>query len=201
MEFLTKPSDGSEADDEDLDFDVPTDELNDDSSTIQLCDSDDDIQTEALNASTLPSCALDQTDVNRIQSPLSSYRASSQSNHYCDDKVNRDEVSSLAGEAFYDPRCDHKLLVLKLKLRFTSLQQFMDAVVNHCIEVGPDIKWVHNSNKNKEAVCAELTYNWRVYASWFGDKEAFVIESMGQPHTYGPTMYMKGADVTLFSAF
>ncbi|CAN1170046.1 hypothetical protein LINPERHAP2_LOCUS28761 [Linum perenne] len=77
MEFLNKPSDGSKADDEDSDFDMPTDDLNDDSSTVKLCDSDDDIQTEALNASTLPSCALDQTDVNRIQSPLSIYRASS----------------------------------------------------------------------------------------------------------------------------
>ncbi|CAN1257918.1 hypothetical protein LINPERPRIM_LOCUS9734 [Linum perenne] len=194
MGFMMNRSDGSDADDEDSDFDAATQDLNNDSSTLQRSDSGEAIRTEDLEASPLPSFQMDQSVATPIQNPSSIYRASSQSNHDCNDKVDGDEVNSIAAEDYYDPNCDHKILVLKPKLRFTSPQQFKDAVVNHCIALGADINWVRSSNKNKEAVCAAPNCNWRVYASWFGEKEAFVIKAMGQPHTCGRTQYMKGAN-------
>ncbi|CAN1224183.1 hypothetical protein LINGRAPRIM_LOCUS851, partial [Linum grandiflorum] len=34
---------------------------------------------------------------------------------------------------------------------------------------------------------------WRVYASWFGDREVFVIKSVGTPHSCPRTVYNKAA--------
>ncbi|CAN1812934.1 hypothetical protein LINPERHAP1_LOCUS26681 [Linum perenne] len=48
-----------------------------------------------------------------MSDPTSSYRASSMSNHTCVDKVDGEEVNSVAGVEFYDPSCDHNKLVLK----------------------------------------------------------------------------------------
>ncbi|CAN0900319.1 hypothetical protein LINGRAHAP2_LOCUS20772 [Linum grandiflorum] len=51
-------------------------------------------------------------------SPASSYRGSSDSDHDVADKIEGDEVNSMQGWIYYDPDCDHKQLELKPKLRF-----------------------------------------------------------------------------------
>ncbi|CAN0920966.1 hypothetical protein LINGRAHAP2_LOCUS32352 [Linum grandiflorum] len=84
----------------------------------------------------------------------SSYRASSQSDHVIDDKVDGEEVSSLDRQAYYDPKCDHKYLVFREGLKFTSPSEFKDAIINYSISVGADIRWSRSNKKNKEAVCA-----------------------------------------------
>ncbi|CAN1134946.1 hypothetical protein LINPERHAP2_LOCUS8579 [Linum perenne] len=117
-------------------------------------------------------------------SPVSSYRNSSQSNHDVDDKLDDDDYSSvLAGQPWYDPTCDHSKLELKEKLRFTGPSQFKEAVQNYAISVGAAIKWPRSSNQIKEAVCANPGCKWRVYASWFGRNEAFIIKAVGEQHT------------------
>ncbi|CAN0857804.1 hypothetical protein LINGRAHAP2_LOCUS6933 [Linum grandiflorum] len=115
-------------------------------------------------------------------SPASSYRGPSDSNHDVADKIEGDEVNSVQNWIYYDPDCDHKQLELKPKLRFLNPTQFKEAVVNYTMARGADIYWVHSSKKNKEVVCAVQGCPWPVYASWFGDKEAFVIKSVGEDH-------------------
>ncbi|CAN1184865.1 hypothetical protein LINPERHAP2_LOCUS37210 [Linum perenne] len=134
-----------------------------------------------------------EEDSTLLSSPISSYRASSRSNHDCVDKVDGEEVNSVAGVEFYDPNCDHNKLVLKPTLRFVSPQQFKEAVTNYSIAVGADINWVRSSRKCKEAVCSEPECKWRVYASWWNKDEAYIIKAVGSPQTCGRTQRIKGA--------
>ncbi|CAN0826914.1 hypothetical protein LINGRAPRIM_LOCUS2416 [Linum grandiflorum] len=126
-------------------------------------------------------------------SPASSYRGSSDSDHDVADKIEGDEVNSMQGWIYYDTDCDHKQLELKPKLRFLNPTQFKEAVVNYTVARGADIYWVHSSKKNKEVVCAVQGCPWRVYASWFGNKEAFVIKSVGEDHACPRTTYIRSA--------
>ncbi|CAN1280539.1 hypothetical protein LINPERPRIM_LOCUS17457 [Linum perenne] len=99
MEFMNNRTDGSEADDEDSDFDVPAEELNVDSSTLPGCDSDDEVHTKELNASCMPSLnsnfEMPPEYLNHMPSRMSSYRQPSQSNHDYDDKVDGKEVKHI----------------------------------------------------------------------------------------------------------
>ncbi|CAN1819958.1 hypothetical protein LINPERHAP1_LOCUS28911 [Linum perenne] len=88
-----------------------------------------------------------------MESPLSSYRASSQSDHLCADKVDGDEVTSVEMQPFFDPDCDHKSIVFKEGLKFITPAQFKEAVANYNIAFGAAIKWRRSNKKNKEAVC------------------------------------------------
>ncbi|CAN1136106.1 hypothetical protein LINPERHAP2_LOCUS9258 [Linum perenne] len=122
------------------------------------------------------------TSPREISPPVSSYRGSSQSDHDIAEKVDGEEVSSLAGQAYYDPTCDHSNLVFKEGMRFTGPTQFKDAVVNFTIAVGAEIKWVRSNRKNKEAACLKEGCKWRVYASWYGRNEAYIVKAVGLPH-------------------
>ncbi|CAN1130547.1 hypothetical protein LINPERHAP2_LOCUS5884 [Linum perenne] len=165
----------SDADDEDSgedsDFTPPAEDVS--SEEVSL----DDVNTE---------CNItDQAFPRAVSnSPLSSYRNSSQSDHDVNDKLEQDDYSRVfAGQPWYDPTCDHSKLELKEKLRFTGPSQFKEAVQNYAISVGAAIKWPRSSNQIKEAVCANPGCKWRVYASWFGRNEAFIIKAVGEQHT------------------
>ncbi|CAN1134948.1 hypothetical protein LINPERHAP2_LOCUS8579 [Linum perenne] len=165
----------SDADDEDSgedsEFQPPAEDVS--SEEVSL----DDVNTECNQTDECFPRALSN-------SPVSSYRNSSQSNHDVDDKLDDDDYSSvLAGQPWYDPTCDHSKLELKEKLRFTGPSQFKEAVQNYAISVGAAIKWPRSSNQIKEAVCANPGCKWRVYASWFGRNEAFIIKAVGEQHT------------------
>ncbi|CAN1167846.1 hypothetical protein LINPERHAP2_LOCUS27483 [Linum perenne] len=165
----------SDADDEDSgedsDFQPPAEDVS--SEEVSL----DDVNTECNKTVECFPRALSN-------SPLSSYRNSSQSNHDVDDKLDDDDYSSVfAGQPWYDPTCDHSKLELKEKLRFTGPSQFKKAVQNYAISVGAAIKWPRSSNQIKEAVCANPGCKWRVYASWFGRNETFIIKAVGEQHT------------------
>ncbi|CAN1221220.1 hypothetical protein LINGRAPRIM_LOCUS206, partial [Linum grandiflorum] len=99
------------------------------------------------------------------QTPNSSYRGSSQSDHEVDDKIDGQEVSSYARQPYYDPNRDHSKLVWKEGLKFTSTHQFRDAIVNFTIAVGADIKWKRANKVCREVMCMFLGCKWRVYAS------------------------------------
>ncbi|CAN1120970.1 hypothetical protein LINPERHAP2_LOCUS507 [Linum perenne] len=129
----------------------------------------------------------------QLSSPISSYRASSMSNHDCVDKVDGEEVNSVVGVEFYDPNCDHTKLVLKPTLSFVSPQQFKKAVTNYSVVVGADINWVRSSRKCKEAVCSVPECKWRVYASWWNRDEVYIIKAVVSAHTCGRTQCIKGA--------
>ncbi|CAN0893208.1 hypothetical protein LINGRAPRIM_LOCUS2609 [Linum grandiflorum] len=164
----------SNADDEDSDYDVDKEMACDSTEEDNDADNSEDVHFENAEEK-LVGAQLNQT-------PVSSYQASSQSHHDVDDKVDGDEVNSLCGEPYYDPECDHSKLVLKEKHRFSSPNQFKEAIANYTTAVGAYIKWVRSSQSNKEAICSDSDCKWRVYASWFGDREVSVIKSVGTPH-------------------
>ncbi|CAN0917880.1 hypothetical protein LINGRAHAP2_LOCUS30565 [Linum grandiflorum] len=133
-----------------------------------------------------------EAPVNQVES-LSSYRASSMSNHVVDDKVDGEEVSSMDRQSYLDPMCDHKTLVLKEGLKFTSPVEFKECIVNYCVAVETDIRWIRSNKKNKEAMCTFAGCKWRVFASWYRGNEAFVIKSIGDPHSCPRTMHSRCA--------
>ncbi|CAN1197467.1 hypothetical protein LINPERPRIM_LOCUS15237 [Linum perenne] len=145
-------------------------------------DSDFEAPSEDVPSEEFSPDAVNTED--EIMSPVSSYRNSSESDHDVNDKVDEEGNDDLlAGQPWYDPSCDHRKLELKPKLRFTCPTQFKEAVQTYSVTMGANIKWPRSSQQNKEAVCAQQGYRWRVYASWFGQDEAFVIKSVGEPHT------------------
>ncbi|CAN1172260.1 hypothetical protein LINPERHAP2_LOCUS30075 [Linum perenne] len=114
MEFLNMPSmenqnPYSDADDEDSDFEPPVGNSPTRTSTVSLtCTPPRSPTTTHINTPT------------RVSTPHSSYHGSSQSEHDVNDKLDDEEVSSLAGQVYYDPTCDHNKLVFKEGMRFTG---------------------------------------------------------------------------------
>ncbi|CAN0829386.1 hypothetical protein LINGRAPRIM_LOCUS2963 [Linum grandiflorum] len=114
--------------------------------------------------------------------PVSSYRGSFESDH---DRINLSDdevISPFDRQPWYDPRCDHKTLVFVKGLRFSSPRQFKDAVIDYCIAAGVDVYWVRSCQRKMEAICRS-NCGWRVYASWYGRNRAFVVKSVGEPHS------------------
>ncbi|CAN0884115.1 hypothetical protein LINGRAHAP2_LOCUS14748 [Linum grandiflorum] len=118
-------------------------------------------------------------------SPVSSYRGSSQSDHMVDDKVDGEEVSSMELQPFYDPHCDHLNMEWKVGMRFVSPQQFKEAVVMYNIKYGSQIRWKRSNRKCKEGVgkehnCPRFTHNRGATASWIAKR--FVGSFRMNPH-------------------
>ncbi|CAN1132002.1 hypothetical protein LINPERHAP2_LOCUS6746 [Linum perenne] len=166
MQSVEHQNPTSDADDEDSDFEPPV-------------GNSTPTRTSTVSLTCTPTGSPTPT---RLSTPHSSYRGSSQSAHDVHDKLNDDEVNSFAGQVYYDPTCDHSRLVFKEGMRFTGPSQFKDAVVNFTIAMGAEIRWVRSNQKNKEAVCIKEGCKWRVYASWFGTNEAYIVKVVGLPH-------------------
>ncbi|CAN0907853.1 hypothetical protein LINGRAHAP2_LOCUS25024 [Linum grandiflorum] len=124
---------------------------------------------------------------------VSSYRGSSVSAHECVDKIDGDEVSSIAAQHYYDPNCEHSKIDFQPGLKFRTPSQFKEAVANYSISVGAEIRWKRSNKLNKEAVCAVPGCTWRVFASWFGRNIAFIVKSVGDPHSCPRSMHNRCA--------
>ncbi|CAN1193814.1 hypothetical protein LINPERHAP2_LOCUS42193 [Linum perenne] len=79
-------------------------------------------------------------------------------------------------------------------MRFTGPTQFKEAVVNFTIAVGAEVRWLRSNQKNKEAVCVVEGCKWRVYASWFGRNEAYLVKAVGLPHNCPRAIENKSAN-------
>ncbi|CAN1240538.1 hypothetical protein LINGRAPRIM_LOCUS2772 [Linum grandiflorum] len=124
----------------------------------------------------------DTEDDNQPLSPHSSYRGSSESDHF--GRNNSDEEAEFADETqpWYNPNCDHKTLVFKKSLKFTCDKQFKDVVVEYIIVDGSDVYWVRRRQRKKEVVC-RANCGWRVYANWYAHNMAFVVKPVGEDHS------------------
>ncbi|CAN1138550.1 hypothetical protein LINPERHAP2_LOCUS10749 [Linum perenne] len=124
----------SDANDEDSDFeppteDVPSEEVSFDEVNIEQVNTDEAFPRAVMN------------------SPLSSYRNSSESDHDVDAKFDEENSTSVfAGQAWYDPACDHSKLEFKEKFWFTSPTQFKEVVQKYAVSVGAGIKWPRSNN-------------------------------------------------------
>ncbi|CAL1371209.1 unnamed protein product [Linum trigynum] len=120
------------------------------------------------------------------------YRGSENSDHVRGNIGEEEEVSMIDKCRFYDPKCDHKTLLITTHMRFASPEQFKEAITRHSIEIGADIRWVRSSQKKKEVVCAQ-NCGWRVYASWYGKRETFIVKGVGTPHDCPRSFRNRGA--------
>ncbi|CAN0846708.1 hypothetical protein LINGRAHAP2_LOCUS4575 [Linum grandiflorum] len=120
-------------------------------------------------------------DGSRSLSP-STYRGSSDSDHARGGSDDNEKITPYEMQPWYEPTCDHKQLELKKGMRFTSAQQFRDAVNEFSIVNGYDVIWVRSTIKKKEAICRSKC-GWRVYGSWYGRNRCFVLKTEGKPHS------------------
>ncbi|CAI0398468.1 unnamed protein product [Linum tenue] len=95
--------------------------------------------------------------------PESEYRGSVDSRHV---RGNLDDepTDPIYDGPHYDPRCDHSTLKFTVGMSFNSLEQFKEAVEEHSIAIGADIKWTR-SDKNKKQVECRQKYGWYIYGS------------------------------------
>ncbi|CAN1243529.1 hypothetical protein LINPERPRIM_LOCUS5719 [Linum perenne] len=94
-----------------------------------------------------------------LSSPISSYRASSMSNHNIVDKVDGEEVNSFPGVEYYDQNCDHSQLLIKPSLRFVSPQQFKEAITNFSIVMGQTLTGFEAVASVRKQYAANLNAN------------------------------------------
>ncbi|CAI0401417.1 unnamed protein product [Linum tenue] len=135
-------------------------------------------------------------DANDECSMETEYRASEESAHVRGDIG--EEVNSFIFDKslFYDPKCDHRTLNFKPRMRFTSPGQFKEAVISNAIYNGADIRWARSSGVRKEAVCAnrkEYQCGWRVYASWWRKNECFMVKGVGEAHSCPRSLRIRAA--------
>ncbi|CAN1301174.1 hypothetical protein LINPERPRIM_LOCUS24832, partial [Linum perenne] len=84
---------------------------------VQVPDADGDDEMERSDSDSEDSDFELNT---RMESPLSSYRGSSQSDHLDDDKIDGEEVTSVEMQPYFDPNCDHKSIIFKEGLKFIN---------------------------------------------------------------------------------
>ncbi|CAN0866584.1 hypothetical protein LINGRAHAP2_LOCUS9312 [Linum grandiflorum] len=124
----------------------------------------------------------DSSQQNLEVSDGSGYRESSDSDHIGRNNSEEEVESVYERQPWYNPNCDHKTLVFKKGMRFTSNKQFQDAVVEFSIVNGAGVYWVRSSQRKKEVVC-RVNCGWWVYTSWYARNRAFVVKLVGLDHS------------------
>ncbi|CAN1164851.1 hypothetical protein LINPERHAP2_LOCUS25815, partial [Linum perenne] len=115
-------------------------------------------------------------------SPISIYRNSSDSEHIAPNLSDEDSIHPVDQQPFHNGKGDYENIQLVSGMKFQSAHKFKEVIVNHSISIGADIIWKKSCKTKMEAICREKC-GWRVYASWHGKKEAFMLKTVGKPHS------------------
>ncbi|CAN1346184.1 hypothetical protein LINPERPRIM_LOCUS40674 [Linum perenne] len=115
-------------------------------------------------------------------SPISIYRKSSDSEHIAPNLSDEDSIHPVDQQPFHNGKGDYENIQLVSGMKFQSAHKFNEVIVNHSISIGADIIWKKSCKTKLEAICREKC-GWRVYASWHGKKEAFMLKTVGKPHS------------------
>jgi hypothetical protein len=71
---------------------------------------------------------------------------------------------------------------LKLKMKFSSLQLFREAVKQYNLQRGKDIQFVKNERARFVAVCRDPSCDYRVYCRQMSDEQSFEVRSLRPKH-------------------
>ena len=93
----------------------------------------------------------------------------------------------------YDPRCPIEMTTFQLGMRFESSSQFMTTVKNYAVWNGFNIRFLKSGKHKVEVVC-EKDCPWRMYASFDGKKEAFVVKTIIDDHRCSRAVRNRQAD-------
>lgn len=74
-------------------------------------------------------------------------------------------------------------LELKLKMKFSSIQPFREAIKQYNVRRGNDIKFVKNERAKCVAVCRDPSCQYRVYSRQMETKASFELRSLRCKHT------------------
>jgi hypothetical protein len=72
---------------------------------------------------------------------------------------------------------------LKLKMKFSSIQLFGEAVRQYNVRRGNDIRFEKNERAKCVAVCRDPSYEYRVYGRQVTTKASFELRSLRPKHT------------------
>jgi hypothetical protein len=67
---------------------------------------------------------------------------------------------------------------LKLKMKFSSLQLFREAVKQYNVQRGKDIQFVKNERARCVAVCRDPSCDYKVYGRQMSDEQSFEVRSL-----------------------
>ncbi|CAL1354836.1 unnamed protein product [Linum trigynum] len=155
------------------------------------------VQTEQVGNQTLPEAEdipYERTkQVGNQTLPESEYRASVESRHV---RGNLDEepADPIYDGPHYDPRCEHSTLKFMVGMSFNSPEQFKEAVEEHSIAIGGDIKWTRSDKNKKRAECRQKC-GWYIYGSWHA-RSLFMVKNLGKDHTCPRAVRMRVANAT-----
>jgi hypothetical protein len=72
---------------------------------------------------------------------------------------------------------------LKLKMKFSSLQLFREAVKQYNVQRGKHIQFVKNKRAKCVAVCRDPSCDYRVYGRQMSDEQSFEVRSLRPKHS------------------
>jgi len=90
-------------------------------------------------------------------------------------------ISSNLGSEFH--AMDLVNPTLKLKMKFSSLQLFREAVKQYNVQRGKDIQFVKNERARCVAVCRDPSCDYRVYGRQMSDEQSFEVRSLRPKHS------------------
>lgn len=72
---------------------------------------------------------------------------------------------------------------IKLKMKFSSLQLFREAVKQYNVHKGKDVQFVKNERASCVAVCGDPSCDYRVYGRQMSDGQSFEVRSLRPKHS------------------
>jgi hypothetical protein len=91
------------------------------------------------------------------------------------------EISSNLGSEFH--AMDLVNPSLKLKMKFSSLQLFREAVKQYNVQRGKDIQFVKNERARCVALCTDPSCDYKVYGRQMSDEQSFEVRSLRPKHS------------------
>ncbi|KAJ8445998.1 hypothetical protein Cgig2_021830 [Carnegiea gigantea] len=84
-----------------------------------------------------------------------------------------------------DEHTDFKKLKWQVRMTFGTVQGFKDAISKFAITQGYDLKiGISNSRRRKVGAVCKQGYKFKVYASWDKSKDAWVVRTVNNSHSY-----------------
>lgn len=96
-----------------------------------------------------------------------------------------DEVDSMKEKVHFKVSSDMELksLVWRVGMRFASPLIFREQVIRYAVVAGYSIRWNKSEKNNKLAAKCKKGCIWKIYASWDGKRETFVVKTVTPDHT------------------
>ncbi|XP_010682934.3 uncharacterized protein LOC104897696 [Beta vulgaris subsp. vulgaris] len=88
-----------------------------------------------------------------------------------------DLLSGMEGASYY------RKFIWRVGMKFSSPEMFKEMVNKYAVYAGYSVRWIRSENKKKMEAKCKMGCEWKVYASWDGQKKSFMVKSVHDQHT------------------